>query len=217
MLENYKILSTGAIKQINIIPYRYDEKYVQERYDSYGTQCDMMSYLRYGFIVGSINIKPKSLLDIGYGNGSFLKICQSAGVETFGTDISNYQLKYGTTLNPKECQNKFFNVITFFDSLEHIDNIDFLENLKCDYVCISLPNCSYNAIQKVEGDRHADIYFKNWKHRREHEHIWHFDIKSLDKTMKDYGYSLVNFEYIEDAIRKPVDNFHNILTAIFKK
>ena len=217
MLKNYRRLNTGAIKQIEIAPYKYDEKYVQDRYDSYGVQCDMMSYLRYGFIVGSTNGKPQSILDVGYGNGSFLKICQNAGVETFGTDVSKYDLKYGKTLQFNECQNKFFDVVTFFDSLEHFEDISFLGNLKCEYVCISLPNCNYNVIQLVDGEEHADIYFQNWKHRREHEHIWHFDIKSLDKTMGNYGYSLVNFEHIEDVIRKPTSSFPNILTAIFKK
>lgn len=217
MLNNYRKLSTGAIKQIEIAPYKYDEKYVQDRYDAYGVQCDMMSYLRYGFIVGSTNGKPQSILDVGYGNGSFLKICQSAGVETFGTDVSHYPLHHGKLLDFRECQDKFFDVVTFFDSLEHFEDIGFLHNLKCNYVCISLPNCNYNAIEKVDGGEHADIYFKNWKHRRENEHIWHFDIKSLDRTMQSCGYSLVNFEYVEDVIRKSTEPFPNILTAIFQK
>jgi SAM-dependent methyltransferase len=218
MLQNYRKLHTGAIKQIVVEPFKYDIDYVKKTYDdSYGIQCDMMSYLRYAYIVGATSGKPSSILDVGYGNGSFLKICQNAGVETFGTDISHYPLPYGKLLDFKECQEKFFDVITFFDSLEHFDDISFLKNLKCNYVCISLPNCSYNAIQQVDGEEHADIYFQNWKHRKPNEHIWHYDIKALDKTMEGFGFSLINFEYIEDAIRKSSSPFPNILTAIFQK
>ena len=218
MLNNYKKLSTGAIKQIIIEPFKYDIDYVKKTYDdNYGIQCDMMSHLRYGFIVGSTNRKPQSILDVGYGNGSFLKICQNAKIETFGTDISKYELKYGKFLDFDKCFDRFFDVVTFFDSLEHFDDISFLGKLKCNYVCISLPNCSYNTIEKIDGVEQSDIYFENFKHRKPNEHIWHFDIKSLDKTMESYGYSLVNFEYVEDVIRKGIGNFPNILTAIFKK
>lgn len=217
MLNNYQRLATGAIKQINVLPYKYDEKYVVDRYDQYGIQCDMMSYLRYGFIVGAMGRKPLSILDIGYGNGSFLKICQDGGLATYGTDVSNYELKYGKTIEFNKCLEKHFDVITFFDSLEHFENIDFLGKLNCNYICISLPNCSYNNINLAYGEEQADEYFKNWKHRRENEHIWHFDGIALAKTMEKYGFKTISTESIEDVIRKPIDDFPNILTAIFKK
>jgi hypothetical protein len=218
MLENYQKLDTGAIKQINIEPFTYDIEYVKKTYDdSYGIQCDMMSHLRYGYIVGVIGRKPSSILDVGYGNASFLKICQNAKVETFGTDISHYELKYGTFLNFDDCFTKKFDVITFFDSLEHFPNIDFLSKLNCNYICVSLPNCSYNTIWREDGEEQADVYFKNYKHRKPNEHIWHFDSESLQETVESYGYELVGYDYVEDTIRKGTSNFPNILTAIFKR
>lgn len=217
MLGNYKIINTGAIKQIKVTPIVYDKKYIQDRYDSYGVKCDFMSYLRYGFIIGKIGRKPDNVLDVGYGNGSFLKICQEGGIQTFGTDISNYELKYGKFLDFDDCLKMRWDLVTFFDSLEHFEDISFLNKLNTNYICISVPNCYYNVIKKMKGEKCADEYFKNWKHRRENEHIWHFDIKSLDKTMELYDYELVDFNHIEDIIRKPTTNYPNILTAIFKK
>src|SRR3972149_7217318 len=35
----------------------------------------------------------KKILDVGCGEGEFLEICQKAGTECFGVDISNYALK----------------------------------------------------------------------------------------------------------------------------
>lgn len=217
MLDNYEILPTGVIKQINVIPFTYDKKYVKDRYDKYGVQCDMISYLRYGFIVGSIGREPTSVLDVGYGNGSFLKICQQANVRTYGTDISNYPLKHGDFMAMDEIKSRHFELITFFDSLEHFHDLDFIKELKCEYICISVPNCDYNDIKKDYGEKQADDYFRDWKHRRENEHIWHFDILSLGFTMAKFGYEVVNHEYIEDIIRKPTSNQANILTAIFKR
>jgi SAM-dependent methyltransferase len=217
MILNYSKLDTGVIRQQDVKPYIYNPTYVDTRYNQYTVLCDMMSHLRYGFIVGSIGKIPESILDVGYGNGSFLKITSTAGVESFGTDISNYPLEHGTFIDFSEAKNKPIDVITFFDSLEHFDDLDFVKDLNCKFICISVPNCNYNLIEEVLGEAAADEYFENWKHRRENEHIWHFDLMSLTRTMILYGYTVIKFAYIEDIIRKPVDSHHNILTMIFKK
>ena len=78
MINGYERLENGVIKQKNPKPYVYDKDYVIKTYDSsYGIFCDMMSYLRLGYITGVIKNFPKTVLDIGYGNGAFLKICQN--------------------------------------------------------------------------------------------------------------------------------------------
>ena len=217
MLSNYVKLDTGAIRQQIITPYVYDTEYVDTRYNQYGVLCDMMSHLRYGFIVGSIGKIPNTILDVGYGNGSFLKITNNAGVKSYGTDVSNYPLDNAEFVNFSDVKDKHFDVITFFDSIEHFESLDFVNDLNCSYICISVPNCNYNMIASTQGDSVADKYFEAWKHRRENEHIWHFDINSLPNTMKQYGYTAINSVYIEDIIRKPADSYHNILTMMFKK
>lgn len=216
MIRGYKKHDNGVIKQLHPSLYRYDKKYVKDRYDSYGISCDMMSYLRLGYIMGSIERPIISVLDVGYGNGSFLKVCKQANIETYGTDISNYELKYGDFVKFDKIFDNNYDLITFFDSLEHFHKLDFLSNLQCNYVCISVPYCHYNQIyanDHINGDK----YFKNWKHRRPDEHIWHFNDEALINLMDSHGYNIVSMSTIEDIIRKPSDQFPNILTAIFKK
>lgn len=208
MISNYKILDNGVIKQEKIINKNidYNIDYVNIRYNSYGEKGLQMSYLRLGYILGTIGFIPTSILDVGYGNSDFLKVCKNIIPECYGNDVSNYPLEDGIDFI-ENITEKYFDVVTFFDSLEHFNNIEFVKNLKCKYVCISLPWCH----------NFSDEWFLNWKHRREDEHIFHFNEKSLEIFMKTMGFELISFSNVEDTIRKTEFNYQNILTSVFKK
>lgn len=206
MIENYEILSNGIIKQIEVNKIPYNVEYVETRYNTYNDKVINMSHLRLGYIIGSIGKIPNSILDVGYGNGGFLSVCKEIIPNCYGNDISDYKLISGchfvSDIINHECE-----VITFFDSLEHFDDIYFVKDLKVQYLCISLPWCH----------NFSDEWFKNWKHLRPDEHLYHFDNVSLTTFMLEMGFELINFSNIEDIIRKPSDSNNNILTAIFKK
>lgn len=206
MKTKYEILKSGVIHQVTQKSIKYNKKYIQATYNTYGIATKHISYLRLGYIVGSINKIPDSILDVGFGNGDFLKICEKKIKNCYGNDISGYPLPKNIKF-VSEIEKKFFDVITFFDSLEHFQNIHFVKNLKCNYVVISVPYCHY----------FSEEWFENWKHRRENEHLWHFNEKSLINFMKECGFTVLNYCNIEDTIRKSTDNNQNILTAIFKK
>lgn len=209
MLENYRKFENGVIKQINVEPIKYDIKYVDERYNTYGELSNYMSYLRYGYMIGSIGYIPNTILDIGYGNGSFIETCTKTIKNCYGNDISNYKIPNGCKfIKFDDMFDVKFDVITFFDSLEHFENISFVKNLNTKYIIISIPNCHY----------FSDEWFRDWKHRRENEHIWHFNEKALIQFMKDNQYELINTSNIEDLIRiNNNKNYSNILTCTFKK
>lgn len=207
MIDNYEKLENGLIRQISISEKtNYGKEYVDTRYNSYGELCNYMSYLRYGYIVSVLNRFPTSILDVGYGNGSFLSVCaRNKQTKCFGNDISDYPV-------PENCERiydlgGFFDVITFFDSLEHFEDISFVKDLSCNYICISLPECHY----------FSDEWFENWKHRRPNEHLWHFSYDSLNNFMKECGFECVSKSNVEDTIRKHEHPYSNILTCIFKK
>ena len=72
----YEINDDGVICQKDINKLRiYDVEYVKESYDKYGVINDEMSFLRVGFMYGVIKDEINKILDVGYGNGSFLKVC----------------------------------------------------------------------------------------------------------------------------------------------
>lgn len=209
MLDNYEIQPNGVIKQIEREPFQYSYEYA-DKYNKLGDLGTKMSYLRLGHVIGSIGCIPKSIMDIGYGNGDFLRACRNIIPTCYGYDISTYPVPVGALF----LQDPFsvsVDVITMYDVLEHFENIYSIKNLQAKYIVISLPHCHYHVL--------GDKWFENWKHRRPNEHLWHFDDFSLRRFMNEIGYDYVNSSDIEDTIRKGENefNFSNILTAVFKK
>lgn len=205
----YDVLDYHVIKQQNVKPYVYDENYI----DTYNhLDCTSMSKLRYDNIVSVIGRKPNSILDVGYGNGNFLQYCYSQGVE----ELYGYDVSPQPTPEPaKRVDNLVignYDVITFFDSLEHMENADAVINslAYCNYVCVSVPECR-DALNFTLS------WFNNWKHRKIDEHIWYFSKTSLIKFMNTFNYKLIAVNNVEDNIRKNANGEPNILTAIFEK
>lgn len=80
----------------------------------------------------------KNILDLGCGEGDFLTICQKAGVEGYGVDISSYALdkaRKKLTCELKKLDlgkeklpwpDGFFEAVTAFDLVEHLRSTDLL-------------------------------------------------------------------------------------------
>lgn len=209
MLKGYSIDSDGVISQVDKTPINYDENYISL---VGGLSTGMkelstkMSYLRLGYVIGSIGKVPNSILDVGYGDGDFLNVCKQIISECYGNDVSPCPVPEGC-YRVELFEKKYYDVVTFFDSLEHFPDIEFVKDLNCKYVCISVPHCHY----------FDDDWFLNWKHRKPSEHIWHFNEKSLTSFMRRMGFELVNCTNLEDTIRKNNKKETNILTCLFKK
>lgn len=207
MLEGYKYNSLGVIEQVDkSLSVTYDVDYVTERYDAYGESVRNMSHLRLGYLAGAIGRLPRSVLDVGYGNGDFLRVCRNVVSDVNGTDISQYPLPDGCAF-VADMFSRAFDVVCFFDSLEHFSDIDFLHKLDTNYIVVSLPWCHYLN----------DEWFKHWKHRRPGEHFWHFNASSLEAFMLSQGFRVVNISCIEDTIRKSGAALPNILSGVFQK
>jgi hypothetical protein len=207
MLENYKKSELGVISQIDRKPYNYDVEYSDSRYSYFNDRGNILN-LRLGHIIGSIGKIPDSLMDVGYGNGDFLNRCKSTIKTLYGNDVPpvyplSEDIKFVENLVDQEVE-----VITFFDSLEHFHNIEFVKDLRCKYIIISLPWC-YNG--------EDDNWFTQWKHRKPDEHIHHFNEKSLENFMRSQNFKMINYCNLEDSIRVDKNLSPNILTSAFVK
>lgn len=207
MLDNYDLNIDGLGYQIKTAPYIYDMKYVEDRYDTYGDLNITMSNLRLGFVVGSLGFVPTSILDIGYGNGAFLKECSKIITNCYGYDISGYPVPEGCKFT-ENWKTKPVDVITFFDSLEHFDDPYFIAGLPTQHIVISVPFC--HSISN-------NAWFDKWKHRRPNEHRWFFNDQSMKNFAHRCGFEVIASSNIEDAIRKSPDNTPNILTVTLKR
>jgi hypothetical protein len=206
MLENYKKHNNGVIEQITKIKFNYNKDYINNSYNTYGELGMRMAHQRLGYLIGSLGFIPESLLDIGYGNGDFLKAASSIIPLTYGNDISTYPIPENSIFI-NDPYNISVDVVTFFDVLEHFHDIYDIKLLNTKYILISVPNCHY----------FSDNWFDNWKHRRPEQHFWHFNEESLINFMDEIGYDVINTTNIEDTIRDNKMDYDNILTGVFKK
>lgn len=205
ILDGYLKNKDNLIYQVNYSKITYDKKYVDERYNTYGVLNEYMSHLRLGYIIGTIGKIPESILDVGYGNGSFLNICKNIIPKCYGSDISGYEVPIGVEFI-SDWIHKDVEVLTLFDVLEHLDNPYILQSIKAKYIIISVPWCHNNS----------EEWFLNWKHRRPNEHLWFFDEKSIYKFAKRIGYNVLHYTNMEDVIRTN-PNEKNILTFALAK
>jgi len=208
MLHNYKELPNGVVTQVDRHPYKYDYDYSDSN-NRFGENAKRISYLRLGYIVGAIGFIPKSLIDVGYGNGDFLEAAKNIIPNVYGNDVTDsYPLPEGCEF-VHDIYADEYDIATFFDVLEHLPDPYEIKNLKARYISVSLP-----WFQKNLGDS----WFENWKHRKPDEHLNFFDAKSLTLFMDEVDYEPISITNIEDAIRKNTgQDYENILCGIFKK
>ena len=184
----------------------YDENYAK-KYDA--MPHARMSKLRADYVEKSFDSSHiDSVLDVGHANGSFVKEMILREYKSFGTDL--HGIDFGVPeveLNGPET----FDLVTFFDSLEHFEDVREPLHKSKKYVLISLPNTP----PKLE------LFKDSWKHYRPGEHLHYFNLKSLSLLMTEFGFHLTGYSYFEDQIREPstFSNFScpNILSATYEK
>lgn len=202
--DNYVCDEFGTLHQLKRVS-ECDKDYGNE-YNSYGELSHYLSHLRLGFIEGAVDMKKcKSILDVGFGNGDFLRACQKKFEVCAGHDLL-YKYLPNNCVKAESIFDRHYDVITFFDSLEHLEDINVLNKLSCRYVVISVPNCS-------STDKN---WFDSWKHKKPDEHLHHFSEQSLKKFVEASGYSVIKVSHFEDAIRKN-PGVNNILTIVAEK
>jgi hypothetical protein len=206
MLFNYKKLHNGVIAQIDREEFRYGFDY-SNAYNNLGELGMQMAYLRLGYFMGVVNENIDSLLDVGYGNGDFLKAATNYIPNCYGNDVENNYPLPSNVEYVNSIYGRHYTLITMFDVLEHLPDIYSINKLQCDYLYVSLPWCHY----------FSDGWFDKWKHRKPNEHLYHFNDTSLCNFMDEVGFECIAISNIEDCIRKPVDENKNILSGIFKK
>jgi len=209
MLDNYEKLRSGVIKNLAPDPPIYDEEYVIRYNNSLGGQANELSCLRLGLLLGCLNHPIQKLLDVGYGDGNFLERASTVIPKCFGYDVSPaFPLPPSSNIKSvKKITGTYYDVVTFYNSLEHMSDIDFIKEIQCTYLAITTPWCHY----------FSDNWFQNWKRRKPKEHIWHFNDETLTRFMLRQGYTVLHYSNVEDTLRGEKIGYASYLTAIFKK
>jgi len=194
--------STDALfSRDRTIRAQYDHAYVA-RYEKYPERelSEIRAALLHRFF-------PEAFIvcDVGYGTGAFLRAVKdrSPSIHCWGYDVSPYPAPSFVRVDP-EWQRTRWPVLTFFDSLEHFDQ---LPKFEAEGAIVSVP--WYHPALGAE-------WFYNWKHRRPGEHLWHFTPETLANAMALNGLRPVFIGSPEDAVRKNDGDWPNILTMVFK-
>jgi SAM-dependent methyltransferase len=211
MIENYEPDEFGVIHQIHWQPMVYDKQYLSY-YETLSDRTIKLGYQRMGWLLGRLDRIPGSILEIGYGTGTFIEAAQITGVpQCYGCDIADYPLPDGVPfLNWEQALEKSWDVVTMFDVLEHVPDLTFLKRLQTQYLALAVPYCRWREL--------GDDWFRDWRMRLPDEHLHHFDDESLPKMMLHYGYECMNLNTFEDGIRlRDGETGPNILSGLFRR
>lgn len=161
---------------------RYSKAYYNKlvEYDNRPKQNNKINKLRVDLV--QAHCSDGDVLDIGCGTGRFMtklkKVRSKCAID--GYDINKESLKWlienNCLGNLKDIEH--YNVITFWDSLEHIPEPgEILEKVKENaYTFISIPIISdFGNIKKSV-------------HYRPNEHYWYFNIEGLKAFMEKYDF-----------------------------
>jgi hypothetical protein len=201
----------------------YDAQYVALRYDRYPTTRPM-SILRYRIMMGVLDLceameegrfTPRlgPMLDVGYGNGDFIRYCIERGWDAYGNDVNPtvYPNVRQVPLPDADKNSTHYRVVTFFDALEHFEDhreVRWVSHYT-DWIIASFPTLAPEFPYKTEG----------YKHYRPGEHHMYFEPQSLERIFS-FDERVARVEYVgcpEDSIRgKRRDGGQNITTVALR-
>jgi 2-polyprenyl-3-methyl-5-hydroxy-6-metoxy-1,4-benzoquinol methylase len=146
--------------------------------------------------------EPKRMLDVGCGNGFFLKFMKENGWEVFGIEPSLKASEYARSLDinvfnatlEEFSDNKWFNyfdAINLKNVLEHVSNpIKFLGICRSllknsGVICVEVPNDFNNFQLKVHKLGKPQWWLAI------PDHINYFDFRNLERVLENLGFEIL--------------------------
>ena len=193
----------------------YSERFAKQGESDIGKRLNIW---RLG-VVASYLPTGSCLLDYGCGAGDFLKAAYSVyplrGVEANDNSAivarsKGFQVDTFITVNSLRAD-----CITFFDSLEHIPNVEFNFSVitsglhKNGLIVVSMPQVKDCATQE---------WFSTWRHNRPDEHLVYFTEVGLKYFLGRHGFDVLYFTNQESVLRVDPSNYEqNIMTVVARK
>lgn len=142
-------------------------------------------------------IQKFSVLDIGCGNGSFLKLLSRRGFLVRGTEIAPEYHFSNTEISSKICKKELkeckfsdneFDIITMWHTLEHFANpLDYLSETRRilkenGFLIIEVPN--FQSWQ-------SRLTKSNWFHLDVPRHVFHYSPQSMNIILSKTGFKIL--------------------------
>jgi hypothetical protein len=173
----------------------YDQNYFQRYLELGQTEIGKaLNEFRVEFVKKFTN---ERVVDIGIGAGDFM----IKHGDCLGYDVNPYGKKFLRDNNLTAFPMQFeYPVMTFWDSIEHIEDVNKL-----------LKNCQQWAFISTPIYRDAQHVLES-KHFRKDEHCWYFTDEGLKKFMKAHGFESVEQNTMETELGR-----EDIGTYAFKR
>lgn len=162
----------------------YDAAY-WERYRGYDNSPmgAALTNARVSFVLDNVDqFDPLNTVDIGIGGGRFV-----LEMGCLGTDVNPVALRWLRD-NGRQWEEKPVQVMTFWDSLEHIHDLEPLLAKVREWVFVSMP--IYDS---------ADHIVRS-KHFRKDEHCWYFTHAGFLLFMEQHGFEYVQCSHFESDL-----------------
>ena len=203
---DYVHTPTGTRQRDLTVTQTYDAAYLRERYAAIDDRVRELADRRVRVLEAFVGPPAGgSLLDFGCGVGAVVEAARRRGWHAAGCDL----IPGAGVLHPGSVPGGW-DVVTFFDSLEHLpDPAGCVESLAADWVMVSVPWCHHP---------YDWVWFGGWKHRRPGEHLHHWSRGTLANFFGRLGYAEVVSGCVEDDFRpNPQQAEPNVLTALFRR
>ncbi len=167
----------------------YDNDYFYNMLKMYSSSAKQICAARWEFVFEALaNVEKPKVLDYGSGCG-FFKAFAPAPIEVDTYDLMKVP-QTGIT-------RRRYDLITFWDVLEHIPNLLDMRNIfdMTDWIGLTVPI------------KPADVAWKDYKHFKPGEHIHHFQEDYLCAVMEVFGFGLFKSGNPECPPRSMVGSF----------
>lgn len=183
----------GHVEQKDIEKFNYDDLYIYNAYRF--APVLQMSWLRLGMINSVISSTGK-LLDIGCGQGDFVRQANYAGFDAYGFDVIR-----DNNVRSANFGDYYYNIVTLFDSLEHAHDLKKIFSAKTKYFVVSLP--IFDQTNHKTDIKKLDT-IRAWKHYKPNEHLHYFSDSSIFALFQNNGYKFIKKLFTENLIRNDI-------------
>ncbi len=182
-MANFECGKYGFWRQTDARPFIYDQAYKNKQ-----STNDNMSFLRIGWLSGffGCGLKNMTVVDVGSGNGSFVKAGQPIFKKICGYDVA------GESITESELLNTPWDLAVFSDVIEHMPDIAYIFTIPWRFAFISFPETP-----KVQDQSQLH----GWRHYKPDEHVWCLNADGMEKFVEDNGCVVIERANFEDLIR----------------
>jgi predicted TPR repeat methyltransferase len=140
------------------------------------------------------------VLDVGCAAGFFLSVMKERGWRTLGVEVSGYIAEYGRqnygldvivgTLDEaaEKLGERRFDLITFWDVVEHLPDP---RTILARAAQLLKPGGKVLIETQNVRSLFARVLGRRWQHYKHHEHLYHFDRRTVRELCRQAGLNVV--------------------------